>query len=257
MPLPISSESIKPLSALPESVPAPKIILGTKFSDEIRRQAANQKIGLSTHTYRTADIPASGINNKIPLPKKTLSFLLNGIRGIANTYSNPESPPTPPSSAPLSKHEYFAELDKWEKTNLGTARGPASSAVRIIKKWIERERPEEPLLLNGLGLRKLPEKLPHNVRRLIINGNQLTRLPLTPHIVELHANNNRLSYLPKEITELPAYSVIYLRNNPLADSVRQSIRKISSEASYQGPRFVFGDGNDLPIAVAPSPETEI
>lgn len=223
-----------------------KMALPTKFSEEIRRQAANQKIGLAARPHLAPEIPSGVPGSKSASPKKPLTYFLNGIRGVESTAKHPKISPLISNSLPLSKYDYFSALDAWEKTNVGAARGPASTAIRIIKKWVERGRPEEPLLLNGLGLKKLPESLlPRDVRRLILNGNHLTHLPLPPHIVELHANNNRLSYLPKEVTRFPAYTIIHLRNNPFSLAVKVAIRKITTEHNYSGPRFIFGDLEDL------------
>lgn len=98
------------------------------------------------------------------------------------------------------KKELFAGWDAWAQTKAASDE-KRIVAVRIMKKWVNAEQPDEALNLNSLNLKSLPDHLPADLRILNVSNNQFKELPenLPATLHTLNARHNRLRSLPQNL----------------------------------------------------------
>ncbi len=95
-----------------------------------------------------------------------------------------------------------------------------AEARRRIAEWQQAGKAGVMLRLNGLGLRTLPPELGQltALKRLFLDGNQLTTLPELGQLTTLEAlslGGNQLTTLPPELGQLTALTWLYLSDNQL------------------------------------------
>lgn len=152
---------------------------------------------------------------------------------------------------------YVVELERWAA---GEQKGPEAKV--IIQAWLDKADFEAVLNLSKLGLKTIPP-LPQGLRKLMlsnnqlsfipenhlpatlkaidVHNNQLTRLPESlpiANLVLLNAANNQIEALPACETALAAECKIYLRGNPLDQSMLEE--RFGPELNANGLRQLSG-----------------
>lgn len=86
------------------------------------------------------------------------------------------SSPTEQDVRPQNVAEYLSHWDAWQQK--GGAEGEdRATAVRRMRQWLTRNRPQNTLDLRGLGLTSLPDHLPATLMSLDLSHNRFIRLP--------------------------------------------------------------------------------